>query len=341
MEEIANGTAVKFINLGLQGGGAHGAFTWGVLDRLLQEDGLTIRGISGTSAGAMNAAVLASGYANSGKSGARDALDSYWRKISEAAKFSPFQRSFFDRFLGKWTLDYSAAYAFADVMGRVMSPYDLPTSSFNPMQSILDEIIDFKALVNGPIKLFITSTNVATGRGRIFLSSEITSEVLLASACLPTIFSAVEIDGDYYWDGGYSGNPTLLPLIEACDAEDTLIVQINPYVRRDLPTNARDIISRVNEISFNAVLVKELKYLALLRRVSGENAQYNFWKKQRIHLLKSEFMLELGVSSKMNAEWDFLIMLRDEGRKVADNFLCRHSKDIGKISTYDIEQHLS
>ena len=330
----------KLINLGLQGGGAHGAFTWGVLDRLLEEESLKISGISGTSAGAMNAVVMASGYAKSGKYGAREALDIYWTKISEAAKFSPFQRSFFDRLLGQWTLDYSVAYAFADMMGRVMSPYDIPTSRFNPMQELLNEVIDFDVLENGPIKLFITATNVATGRGRVFRSSKITSDVLLASACLPTIFRAVEIEGDYYWDGGYSGNPTLLPLIEECDADDTIIVQVNPYERRELPTSARDIISRVNEISFNAVLIKELKYLALLKKASVNESQQDFWKTQRMHLLKSDIMLDLGVSSKMNAEWDFLIMLREEGRKVAEKFLKEHLSDIGKKSTYDIEKHL-
>lgn len=330
----------KLINFGLQGGGAHGAFTWGVLDRFLEEDSLTISGVSGTSAGAMNAAVMASGYAVSGKSGARDALDKYWQKIAEAARFSPFQRSFFDRLLGQWTLDFSTTYALADLMGRVMSPYDIPTSTFNPMQEILDDIINFNAIASGPIKLFITATNVATGRGRVFSSSEITSDVLLASACLPTVFRAIEIEGDYYWDGGYSGNPTLLPLIEHCDAGDTIIVQINPYERRELPTKARDIISRVNEISFNAVLIKELKYLALLQQVSQKGSEQEFWKNQRIHLLKSDLMLDLGVSSKMNAEWDFLIMLRDEGRSVAEDFLRNHSSDIGEISTYDIEKHL-
>ena len=195
------------VDFALQGGGSHGAFTWGVLDRLLEEPWLKIEAISGTSAGAMNAAVLVSGWMEGGASSARSALDAYWSRVAEAAKFSPLQRSPLDRLMNRWTLDTSPAYLAMDLMTRVVSPYDFNPFGLNPISSILSESIDFAHLAEAPIKLFITATNVHSGRGRVFRNPEITPEVLLASACLPTMFQAIEIDGEPYWDGGFAGNP--------------------------------------------------------------------------------------------------------------------------------------
>src|ERR1700754_568068 len=211
------------VDLALQGGGAHGAFTWGVLDRLLEESWLSIEGISGTSAGAMNAAVLADGFAHGGPEGARAALDRYWRAVSDAARFSPFQRSPLDRMLGRWTMDTSPMFIGMDVISRLFSPYDLNPANVNPLRRILEEQIDFKRLKASPIRLFITATNVRTGRGRVFRNAEISPDVLLASACLPTLFQAIEIDGEHYWDGGYSGNPTLTPLVRELKSDDTIL----------------------------------------------------------------------------------------------------------------------
>ncbi len=327
------------IDLALQGGGAHGAFTWGVLSRILEEDWLTIEAISGTSAGAMNAAVLASGYAIGGREGARDALDRYWRKVSEAARFSPFQRTPLDVLLGRWTLDTSPLFVAMDMMSRVVSPYTLNPSGANPLTDILAEIIDFDAIAQGPIKLFISATNVRTGRNRIFRNAEITPEVLLASACLPTLFQAVEIDGESYWDGGYSGNPTMTPLIKESTASDTILVQINPVERPDTPRTARDILNRLNEVSFNAVLLKELRMMALLQSEAlssgGEVAR---WARMRIHRISSDAMIDLGYSSKLNAEWEFLTMLHDEGRRSAEAFYRTHRDEIGKRSTLDLAE---
>jgi len=201
------------VDLALQGGGSHGAFTWGVLDRLIEEPWLRIEAISGTSAGAMNAALVADGWTQGGAEGARAALETYWRRVSQAAAFSPLQRSPLDRLMGRWTLDTSPAYVAMDLMARVISPYDLNPLGLNPLRTILAESVDFGRLARAPIRLFITATNVRTGRGRIFRNAEITADVLLASACLPTMFQAIEIDGEPYWDGGYAGNPTLTPLI--------------------------------------------------------------------------------------------------------------------------------
>ena len=205
------------IDLALQGGGSHGAFTWGVLDRLLEVSWLHIEAISGTSAGAMNAAVLADGFTKGGAQGARAALDAYWERVAEAATFSPLQRSPMDRLAGRWTLDYSPVFIGFDLMARLFSPYNLNPAGFNPLTRILDDSIDFERLARSPIKLFITATNVRTGRGRIFRNNEITAQVLLASACLPTLFQAVEIDGEAYWDGGFVGNPTITPLVRECE----------------------------------------------------------------------------------------------------------------------------
>ena len=226
------------VDLALQGGGSHGAFTWGVLDRLLEEPWLQIVAISGTSAGAMNAAVLADGWTKGGAEAARAALDHFWQRVSRAARFSPLQRSPVDRLMGRWTLDSSPAYVAMDLMSRLLSPYDLNPMGLNPLRGILAGSIDVDRLARSPIKLFITATNVRTGRGRIFRNAEITPDVLLASACLPTMFQAISIDGEPYWDGGFAGNPTITPLIRESDAHDTILVQINPRERADTPRTA-------------------------------------------------------------------------------------------------------
>lgn len=326
------------IDLALQGGGAHGAFTWGVLDRLLEEPKLRIDGISGTSAGAMCAAVLVDGYTKGGPDGARNSLELFWKNISEAARFSPLQRSFLDIILGQWSLDYSPFFITMDIFSRLFSPYDIDPLGANPLQNILEQLIDFEGLSSSSIKLFVTATNVSTGRGRVFRNNEITAKVLLASACLPNLFKAIEINGENYWDGGYSGNPTITPLVRECKSQDTILVQINPVMRSDFPRSARDILNRQNEISFNAVLLKELRMIALLRQLAypGESEGAK-WAGMRIHRVNSELMLKLSYSSKLNAEWDFFLMLRDEGRRAAETFLREHAKDLGKRSSLDLD----
>ncbi len=326
------------VDLALQGGGSHGAFTWGVLDRLLEEPWIRIEAISGTSAGAMNAAVLVDGFSRDGASGARAALDAYWRRVSRAAAFSPLQRSPIERMLGRWTLDTSPAYLAIDMMSRIFSPYDLNPTGFNPLRQVLADSIDFGRLASSPIKLFITATNVYTGRGRIFRNSQITPEVLLASACLPTMFRAIEIEGEPYWDGGFAGNPTITPLVRESDAFDTILVQINPRERRDKLRKAGDILDRLNEISFNAPLMKELRMIALLRQAAdpgtGEGAR---WARMRTHRIASDRLAEFGASSKLNAEWEFLALLKEEGRKSAEAFLASHGADVGHRSSTDLD----
>jgi NTE family protein len=326
------------VDLALQGGGSHGAFTWGVLDRLLEEPWLHIEGISGTSAGAMNGAVLVAGFAAGGAEGARSALTTFWVRVSHSARFSPIRRSPMDVMLGRWTLDTSPFYLAFDLASRVLSPYDLNPRGTNPLRDVLADSVDFSQLASSPIRLFVTATNVRTGRARVFRNAEITPDVLLASACLPTLFQAVEIEGEPYWDGGYSGNPTITPLVRECDSQDTLLVAVNPVERTGTPRTAREILDRLNEVSFNATLLKELRMIALLRQVADlgrcEGAQ---WARMRIHLIASSVLPTLGASSKFNAEWDFLCMLRDEGRRCADEFLSAKATNIGKQSSVDLD----
>ena len=251
---------------------------------------------------------------------------------------SPFRRGPLDVLLGRWTLDHSPLYVAMDLAARLFSPYDLNPSGKNPLHDILVENIDFARLARGPIKLFITATNVRTGRGRVFRNHEITPQVLLASGCLPALFQAIEIDGEIYWDGGYSGNPTITPLVRECTSQDTILVQINPVERPGTPRSARDILNRLNEVSFNAVLLKELRMIAMLRQVADPgNCEGAQWAKMRIHRVSSEALVELGSSSKMNAEWEFLCMLRDEGRRAADAFIDAHGDDLGRRSSFDLD----
>jgi NTE family protein len=243
-----------------------------------------------------------------------------------------------DILLGRWTLDNSPFFVAFDLAARLFSPYDLNPRGANPLRDILAECVDFERAAKSPIRLFVTATNVRTGRGRVFRNGELTPDVLLASACLPTLFQAIEIDGEAYWDGGYSGNPTITPLIRECASHDTLLVAVNPVERQGTPRSAREILDRLNEVSFNATLLKELRMIALLRQVAdvgtGEGA---LWAGMRIHLISSETLDKLGASSKFNAEWDFLSMLRDEGRRSAESFLTAHGASIGKHSTVNLD----
>jgi NTE family protein len=329
------------IDLGLQGGGAHGAFTWGVLDRLLEESWLMFDGVSGTSAGAMNAAVMAAALAEGGPPQARAALERFWKRVSRAALLSPLKRGPLEILTGRWTLDYSPVFVALDIAARVLSPYDTNPFGWNPLRQILAASVDFNRLKDAPIKVFVTATNVRTGRGRVFRNADITPDVLLASACLPTMFQAVKIDGEAYWDGGYAGNPTMAPLIRECSSSDTIVVQINPIERPGTPRTAREIQNRLNEVAFNAVLIKELRAMALLRKAAdpgtGEGAA---WAKMRVHRIVSDVMVDLGYSSKLITEWKFFRMLRDEGRKAAEAFITAHGADLGHRSTLDLDEFL-
>ena len=311
-----------------------------MLDRLLEEPWLKIEAISGASAGAMNGAVLVSGYMQGGPEGARAALDAYWGRVAEAARFSPLQRSPLDRLMNRWSLDTSPAYLAMDLMSRMISPYNMNPRP-QPDQRPPRKEHRFRPSRQAWINFFITATNVHTGRGRVFRNKEITPDVLLASACLPTMFQAIEIDGEPYWDGGFVGNPTITPLVRKSDSLDVILVQINPTVRAETPRTAAQILNRLNEISFNSPLMKELRMIALLRQAAdpgtGEGAR---WARMLMHKNATDKLAEYGASSKLNAEGEFLAMLKADGRAATDAFLSAHGADLRKRSTADLDELL-
>lgn len=322
---------MKRVNLALQGGGAHGAYTWGVLDRLLEDDRIDIEGISGTSAGAMNGAVLVDGYMRDGKHGARAALESFWREISHHA--NPLQTWVFGL---SWNLDDSPLYTAYDVMSRVLSPYQTNPLGYNPLRSILEDVLDIERVNScSVIRLFVSATRVRDGKPRIFRCDEISIDALLASACLPLMFPAVEIDGEEYWDGGFVGNPSIWPLIYYCQSEDVFLVQINPVERGEFPRRASEIINRMNEITFNASLVAEMRAIRFVTHlIDSGHLDENHYKKMRIHLVeRPSQMLELNASSKLNADWDFFVHLKALGRQAMGEWLDCNFEMIGEASS--------
>lgn len=333
--------SVKTVELALQGGGAHGALTWGVLDRLLDEPRLRIEGVSGTSAGAMNAVVLADGLEAGGRQGAQEALARFWKSVSDAAANSPIQRDFWARLTGNWSMETSPGYLFMDHLSRVFSPYELNPMDINPLRDLVALNVDFDRVQQSTaIKVFVTATNVRTGRPKIFRQKEISLDAVMASAALPHMFKAVEIDGEAYWDGGYMGNPALFPLVDECDARDLVLVQINPFYRPDIPKSAREIINRVNEITFNSALVKELRSILLLKQlIDAEGLEKERYRDMCLHRIHGdEDLVDLEASSKLNAEWPYLQHLRELGRERAERWLKNHWQDLGKCSTFMVDE---
>ncbi|MEM1048805.1 MAG: patatin-like phospholipase family protein [Pseudomonadota bacterium] len=334
----------KKINLGLQGGGAHGAYTWGVIDRLLEDERLDIEGVTGTSAGAMNAVVLADGIAKGGRDGARESLTEFWRAVSKTARASPIQRSALDMLFGNWSLDSSPTYLFFDVLTRFSSPYDFNPFDINPLRDVVRDQVDFDAVRSvKDIKVFVAATNVHSGKIRVFDHDDISLDAVMASACLPHVFKAVEIDGVPYWDGGYMGNPPLFPLFYNSSASDTIIIQINPIERPETPKTARDIVNRLNEITFNATLLRELRAIDFVTRLI-DDGKLDSKEYMRVYLHRisaDEDLKPLSASSKLNAEWAFLTHLRDIGRRAADHWLAANFDRIGNESTLDLRAEFS
>jgi NTE family protein len=333
-------TAVKTINLALQGGGAHGAFAWGVLDRLLDDERIDFEGISATSAGAMNAVVLAHGLTQGGRAGAKTALETFWKRIAEAAAQGPLQPTWYERLTGKRAMDSSPAFFALDLMTRLFSPYQLNPMNWNPLREVLERTVDFQALrERSPVKLFLCATNVRTGKVKIFENREIGPDAVLASGCLPFMFQAVEIGEDAYWDGGYMGNPAIFPLIYACKSADVAIVHLNPIERAELPRTASDILNRLNEISFNSSLMREMRAIAFVTKlIDSGKVPDGTLRRVMIHAIEDEArMKEFGVSSKLNADWDFLVELRDLGRARAQAWIDANYERLGIESTIDIQ----
>jgi NTE family protein len=339
---MANATRKK-INLALQGGGAHGAFTWGVLEGLLADDRIEIEGISGTSAGAVNAVIAADGLAQGGAKQACERLAKFWRAVSLDGELPTMQRAVIDRLFSFLPLEGSPTQMWFDALSRFWSPYDLNPLNINPLKDVVDRFVDFDALraFPGP-PLFVSATNVYTGRLRVFPRNKITVEVVMASACLPMLFRAVEIDRIPYWDGGYLGNPAIFPFFDSTETEDVLLVQINPIERRITPRSQNEILNRINEITFNSSLMAEARAINFVTRLIDQGAiprgkgkgQYRRINLHRIAL--DAVFGDLTASSKLDSDYDFFLKLRDGGAQAARDFLREHYRDIGHRSTVDL-----
>ncbi|MGD9511168.1 MAG: patatin-like phospholipase family protein, partial [Geminicoccaceae bacterium] len=321
---MADHTARPRVSLALQGGGAHGAFTWGVLDRLLEDDGIEVVATCGTSAGAMNGVALTYGLARGGPQEARRTLAKFWTTVSERAKFSPLQPTPLDRAISVGDMNFSPGWLMWDAVSRAVSPYLANPTNYNPLAEVLDEVIDFSWLRgHHRTPLFVCATNVKSGKIRVFDCGEISAKAVLASACLPFLYQAIEIDGEYYWDGGFMGNPPIYPLIYHADCEDVLIVQINPIEVEEVPTSAPEIVDRMNELSFNSSLMREMRAIAFVKKLlAEERVPHGRYKDLHIHTIEAEAaMRQLGYSSKLNADATFLDWLFKLGRERAQLFL--------------------
>jgi len=335
------GRGIRTINLALQGGGAHGAFTWGVLDRLLEDERIDMDGISGTSAGAMNGAILVAGMLEDGREGARALLRRFWQRIADSQRFSVLRPTWFDRMFGNGNLDRSPAFQALDLVTRMMSPYQLNPMDYNPLRDILGELIDFDRIKhsNG-IKLFVCATNVRSGKIRVFPREELSVEALLASACLPHLFRAVEINGEHYWDGGFMGNPAMFPLLYHTQASDFMLVEINPIRVEVVPETARGILDRMNSISFNSTMMREMRNIAFVTQMLDQHQLTGRSHLRRVffHIVEAERdMANFGSSSKFNVDMDFLEQLFALGRSAADRWMTSNFDSIGTKSSVDLQ----
>jgi len=338
----------KRINLALQGGGAHGAFTWGVLEHLLEDGRLAVDGISGTSAGAVNAVMLADGLKRGGPDEARKRLSDFWRAASLGGDLPPLQRAVLNRLFSLLpTSDNSPTFDWLNAWSKYLSPYDVNPLNINPLKDLIERFVDFDGLRADARALFIAATNVQTGRLHIFPREKISAEAVMASACLPAVFRAVEIDGVPYWDGGYLGNPVLFPFFRATATEDVLIVQINPLVRRKVPHSTREIMARVNEITFNSALMAELRAIEFVNRLIEQGrvphgTGANEYRQIRVHRIVLEGLGErFSSSSKLRNDLESFELLRKLGHRSARRFLDAHFADIGVRSSVDLKSEVA
>ena len=328
----------KVINLALQGGGSHGAFTWGVLDRLLEDERIAYDGITATSAGGVNAVVFADGLALGGREGARERLRNFWKKMSDVAATSIIAPSFFDQLNPNFGLDNTPAYVFINTLSRILSPYQLNPMDANPLKDLLNAEVNFERVRRQKVvKLFLSATNVRTGKVKVFDGAELAADHVLASACLPFMMRAPEIDGEAYWDGGFMGNPAIFPVIYGCQALDVLMVHLTPTERPELPTNSGAIINRMQEISFNSSLMREMRAIAYVTQLI-DDGKISGGKRMFMHLIEAEDIIRnLAGSSKMNGTWKFLTHLFEIGRDRADKWLDANYDSLGVKNTVDLQ----
>ena len=335
----------KTVNIALQGGGAHGALAWGILDALLEDGRVEAEGMTATSAGTMNALAFAQGMTENGRDGARQKLHDFWWEISKAgAVFSPVHGNPVERMLGLGNGENPLSYFMFDTVTRLFSPYQFNPLDINPLRDVLEKTLDFEKLrACDCMKLFISATNVRTGKVRVFTNQEITLDVALASACLPYLFKAVEIEGEFFWDGGYSGNPTLYPLFYQTESRDIILIHLNPLYRAEVPMTAPDIMNRVNEVSFNSSLLKELRSIAFVKKLIEHDMirdEYkHMYKDLLLHPVRADDMMkEFSVASKFDTDWNFLTDLRDIGREGMKAWLDGHFVNLGKKSSVDLNE---
>jgi NTE family protein len=326
MDRVGAGRVeTRRVNLALQGGGAHGAFGWGVLDKLAEDGRLDIEGLSASSSGSMNAAVYAYGRARAGLEGAREALEAFWRNVSRVGA------------------TYTLGLQLFQPLSAAFSPAQLNPFAFNPLRELLAKSVELDTVrACTEVQLFICATNVRTGQPRIFRNPEVTLDVLMASACLPNLFPAVEVEGEHYWDGGYMGNPALYPLIYNTQSRDIVIVHINPIVRPQLPVSAPEIQNRLNEITFNSSLLRELRAIAFVTKMIEQGWLQEEYRARLKHVLIHSIladgtMSDLGAASKLRTDWGFLCDLRDRGRAAAEQWLAANFEHLGHHSTVDLQ----
>ncbi|HEX2656342.1 MAG TPA: patatin-like phospholipase family protein [Xanthobacteraceae bacterium] len=342
VQHPAPGPAKK-INLALQGGGAHGAFTWGVIDYLLEDGRFAIEGVSGCSAGAMNAIMLADGLARGGVKEAQKRLAEFWRAASHDGDLPALQRKVIDRLFSFTPFEGSPVQTWLDSISQFLSPYDLNPLNINPLKDLIERFVDFDAIRSKTnLQLFISATNVFTGRLKVFPREKINADVVMASACLPYLFRAVEIDGIPYWDGGYMGNPAIFPFFDTTETEDVLIVQINPTIRHTIPTSAPEIMNRINEITFNSSLLAEYRAIDFVTRLIDQGRLPRGmgpgeYRRINVHRIALDGMFaNLTAASKLQSDYDFFLTLHKGGRRAARNFVEAHFDDIGRRSTVDL-----
>ena len=333
----------KHVSIAMQGGGAHGAFTWGVLDRLLEEKDFVIEGVSGASAGGMNAVSVAQGIMDGGNEGAREALDKYWKINAEAGKTSILKTGVIDTLLGKYTMLHTPAFIITDLLCKFLSPYQFNPSGSNPLKSIVEELFDFDRLNEfDGVRIFLSATHVYTGKIKTFsnINHELCTEAMLATACLPTLFHAVMVKGEYYWDGGYTGNPVIYPLIYDCEPADIMLIKLNPTHRNRLPLTPGEISDRMNEITNNTSIMREMRSMHFITKLIDDGiVAPGKLKRMNVHLIENEATFQdLGWSSKLNTDWEFLSHLKEEGRKTADKWIEKNYDKIGKQTTAPVAE---
>ena len=327
------------VNLALQGGGSHGAFTWGVLDRLLEEGDLRFDGLSGTSAGAVNAALMLDGWAEGGRDRAREKLKDFWTAVGEFHAFTPFRRHPIDVWMGRFGFDLSLSYHIFASFSHLISPYQWNPTNINPVRGLLESHINFDRLRRfDSVKLFVSATCVETGRIRVFRREELDLGAMLASTALPLMFHAPEVDGQHYWDGGFVGNPALYPIFYECEATDLVIVQINPLRRDAVPKTVFEIQDRMSEIAFNASLASEMRAIHFVNRLIEKGAlNQERYRRVLIHRIEAEDeMRPLGSATKLLIEPEFLQRLFGFGRAAAERWLQNSRQKLGRESTVDI-----